>query len=228
MTERIIATACDAARRGVCSSYTLVSLVAPGDARRQGLEWLERLDMTAVADKRIGELSKGNQQKIQLAATLVNRPQIAVLDEPFSGLDPVSVRLITAVIREVSEAGATVLLSSHQMSLVESLCTRVFMLNKGRGVLYGTVDQVRREHSDNAVVIRCSAEDLRNVPGVVKQVSGEKGTKVYLKPGIAAAEFLRAVLATGAEIDYFERALTPLEDIFVKLVEQDATGTGRP
>jgi ABC-2 type transport system ATP-binding protein len=196
------------------------------DARRCALEWLERLGMADVKGKRISELSKGNQQKVQLAATLVNHPEVAVLDEPFSGLDPVSVRLVSSVIRDLKQAGKTVLLSSHQMSLVESLCDRIFMVNRGKAMLYGTVDEVRRDHSENAVLIRCDA-DLSKVPGVVRHVSDERGARVYLREGFKAGDFLRAVLAAGADVTYFEPAITSLEDIFVKVVEDGRQETPR-
>ncbi|MBI3951285.1 MAG: ABC transporter ATP-binding protein [Acidobacteria bacterium] len=189
-------------------------------ARGNALAWLERLEMMEVKDKKVGELSKGNQQKIQLIATVVANPEIIILDEPFSGLDPINARTVSTTIRELAAAGKTILLSAHQMGLVETLCERVFMINKGRRVLYGDLDEIKRQYSDNAVLVRSTADYSRC--GLIDHRIPENGAmKVYLRAGVRPGDFLAWLLESGAEVESFERATTPLEDIFIRLVEEN-------
>lgn len=183
------------------------------------LSWLDRFDMAEVKNRKVQELSKGNQQKVQILATLVSEPDILILDEPFSGLDPVNVRFILNVIREHAERGKTILLSTHQMALVETLCQRVFMINKGKQVLYGPLEQIQRQHSDNAVLVQSEA-DYNQCPLIENIHPNGKTVKIYLKEGIPHKEFLAWLVHSGHDVDSFERATTPLEDIFIKLAEE--------
>jgi ABC-2 type transport system ATP-binding protein len=188
-------------------------------ARKSALRWLERLDMADVKDKKIGELSKGNQQKIQLLSSLVADPAIVILDEPFSGLDPVNARLVSTIIRELTASGKTVLLSAHQMGLVETLCQRVFMIHKGHRVLYGDLDDIKRQYSDHAVLVKSSA-DYDQCPLIERHIPENGARKVYLRDGIGSREFLAWLVETGAAVESFEQATTPLEEIFIKLVQE--------
>jgi ABC-2 type transport system ATP-binding protein len=190
-------------------------------ARRRALAWLDRLEMSDIKGKRIGELSKGNQQKIQLIASLVADPDIIILDEPFSGLDPINARIVSTLIRELAAAGKTILLSAHQMGLVETLCQRVFMINKGRCVLYGDLDEIKRQYSDNAVLVQSTA-DYSRCDLIDRRVAANGAMKVYLHDGVRPRDFVAWLLQSGAEIDSFERATTPLEEIFIKLVQENA------
>lgn len=188
-------------------------------ARQNALTWLERLGLMEMRDKKVGELSKGNQQKVQLVATLVGDPEILILDEPFTGLDPVNTRMVSTVIREQASAGKTVLLSTHQMALVETLCERVFMIHRGRRVLYGHLDEIKRRYSDNAVLVR-AAVDYRQCPLIARTVPENGTMRVYLNAGVQPRDFLAWLLQAGAEVEAFERATTPLEDIFIKVVQE--------
>lgn len=187
-------------------------------ARRSALAWLDRLDMMEVKDRKIGELSKGNQQKIQFIATLVADPAILVLDEPFTGLDPVATRLLSAILREQAATGKAILLSTHQMNLVETLCQRVLMIHRGQTVLYGPLDEVRRRYSDNAVLVRAEG-DYRACGLVLRTVAENDAVKVYLRDGVRPHDFLSWLVASGIEVRSFEQATTPLEDIFIKVVQ---------
>jgi ABC-2 type transport system ATP-binding protein len=187
-------------------------------ARQSALTWLDRLGMREVKDRKIGELSKGNQQKIQFIATLVADPAILVLDEPFTGLDPVATRLLSAILREQAAAGKAVLLSTHQMNLVETLCERVFMIHQGRAVLYGPLDEIRQRYSDNAVLVRVEGP-LDHCELVLRKVTENDALKIYLREGVRPRDFLSWLLASGIEVRSFEQAMTPLEDIFIKLVQ---------
>jgi ABC-2 type transport system ATP-binding protein len=116
-----------------------------GDAERATTAWLERLDLGARARDKVGALSKGNQQKVQFAAAVLHRPAFAILDEPFSGLDPLNQELFLALVRELRDGGTTVLFSAHQMPLVERLADRVFVMAHGRELLQGTVPEIRAQ-----------------------------------------------------------------------------------
>jgi ABC-2 type transport system ATP-binding protein len=188
-------------------------------ARRNALDWLQRLEMDDVKDKAVRELSKGNQQKIQLIATLIADPEIIILDEPFSGLDPINTRMVSTLIREQAASGKTVLLSTHQMGLVETMCQRVFMINKGKRVFYGELKEIKRQYSDNAVLVQPSAE-YRNPNLIARSVADNGTAKVYLREQVRPQEFLRWLLQSGVEVDLFQRATTPLEDIYIKVVDE--------
>jgi ABC-2 type transport system ATP-binding protein len=193
--------------------------LAPADARARSALWLERFELADAADKKVEQLSKGNQQKVQIIATLLAEPAILVLDEPLSGLDPVGTRVVNRLIRERAAAGQTVLLSTHQMGMVEALCTRVFMIARGRQVLYGDLREIKRQHSTDAVRVRSSA-DYGACPLVLRVERGETADApdaVHLQTGATVDEFLRWLALSGAAVESFERTTTPLEEIFVKV-----------
>ena len=119
-------------------------------AKREALRWLERLELGDRANAKLNTLSKGNQQKVQFAGAVLHQPELAVLDEPFSGLDPLNQELFSELIRELRDGGAAVLLSAHQLDLVERLCDRFYLISQGRGILEGTLDQVREQIAHGA------------------------------------------------------------------------------
>ena len=126
------------------------------EARRRSGAWLERVGLPEVARRKVETLSKGMSQKVQIASALLAEPELCVLDEPFSGLDPVNVRMVQELILDRRRAGRTTILSTHQMNMVETLCDRVALIDKGRLMVYGGVDEVRRRFSRPEV--RVSAE----------------------------------------------------------------------
>jgi ABC-2 type transport system ATP-binding protein len=193
--------------------------MSPADARAESDRWLARFDLADGAAKRVDQLSKGNQQKVQVAATLIARPPIVVLDEPHSGLDPVSARMVNAVIREYAAEGRTVVLSTHQMGLVETLCSRVFMIAHGKRVLYGTLKDIKREHSSNSVRVLARA-DYAACPYVarVEAAHGDGApVHVFLREPATAAELLGWLVARNADVQLFEQLSMPLEEIFVRV-----------
>src|SRR5262245_57889771 len=187
-------------------------------ARTNTLRWLERLDMLDVRDHRVQELSKGNQQKVQFIATVAAEPEIMLLDEPFSGLDPVNVRAFIQVIQELAASGRTIVLSTHQMNLVESLCRRVFMIHRGRQVLYGDLEQIQRAHSDKAVLVRSDA-NYSACPFITHATGNGRGTLILLKNDAQPRDLLAWLVAMQAEVESFEYARTPLEDIFINVLQ---------
>ncbi|MCI0422525.1 MAG: ATP-binding cassette domain-containing protein [Acidobacteria bacterium] len=188
-------------------------------ARANTLRWLERLEMLGVKDRKVQELSKGNQQKIQFIATVAADPEILILDEPFSGLDPVNARAMIQVIQELATGGKTIVLSTHQMNLVESLCRRVFMIHQGRQVLYGNLEDIQKAYSENSVIVRSDA-GYSHCPWIARAVANGRGTQIVLSDNARPRDLLAWLVETGAEVESFERAKTPLEDIFIKLVQE--------
>lgn len=190
-------------------------------ARREAQRWLDRFELGDAIGKRVDQLSKGNQQKVQIAAALLATPAIAILDEPLSGLDPVSARLANAVVREYAAAGHVVVLSTHQMHLVESLCTRVFMIAHGRRVLYGDLGEIKRQHSSHSVLVRSRADyQLCPLVASIGASTGSQLTQVDLLDSASPDAFLAWLVAHDAEVESFARLSLPLEDIFVRVVEQ--------
>jgi ABC-2 type transport system ATP-binding protein len=185
-------------------------------AKTNVLHWLARMEMSDERDRKIQELSKGNQQKIQFIATVASDPAVLVLDEPFSGLDPVNARVMLETIRELAAAGKTIVLSTHQMSLVESLCRRIFMIHSGRQVLYGNLEELQQRHSDHSFLVRSDANYSR-CSCILKASPEGRGARIVLTPGTTGRELLSWLVESGAQVDSFEKAVTPLEDIFVKL-----------
>jgi ABC-2 type transport system ATP-binding protein len=187
-------------------------------ARTNVLHWLARMEMSDVQDRKIQELSKGNQQKIQFIATVASDPDILVLDEPFSGLDPVNARVMQETIRGMAAAGKAIVLSTHQMSLVESLCRRIFMIHSGRQVLYGRLEEVQQHHSDNSFLVRSDA-DYNRCPCILKASPDGSGARIILAPGATGRDLLSWLVESGSQVEAFERTVTPLEDIFIKLAK---------
>jgi len=188
-------------------------------ARTRLETWLKRLDLYEHRQKKVQELSRGMQQKAQLIATLLHEPDLIVVDEPFAGLDPVNTRLAKEILEEQRQAGRTVLMSTHQMHQVEALCNRIALINHGRTVLYGEVEQIKREFAGNAVVVEGRGE-LGDLPGVL-QARRENGTwHLALEPGTGPQDLFRALAANdGFQVERFEIAEPSLEDIFVSVVQ---------
>jgi ABC-2 type transport system ATP-binding protein len=192
------------------------------DARQRALEWLERVELPHVASWKVDRLSKGMSQKVQIAGALLSDPELCVLDEPTTGLDPVNVRLVQDLLLERRRNGRTTILSTHHMNQVEALCDRVALIHKGQLMVYGAVDEVRRRYSLPEVLIQSSAP-LPAVP-MAASVARESDTtwRVRLADGCQPAALLAALVAAGASIDRFEPTLAPMEEIFLRIVGEAA------
>jgi ABC-2 type transport system ATP-binding protein len=203
----------------VLSYYGELTGLAPRAARESARALLERVELEEWTDKQVQALSKGMQQKVQLCTALIGTPQLLILDEPFTGLDPLNVQLFEEILRERRAAGTTVLLSTHQMNKVEEICDRALMINRGRMVLYGAVRDIRRRYSDHAVVVR-TEDPLEGLPGVrgVEAFNGDR--KLTLDPQATTESILRVLVERGVKLESFAIATLPLEDIFVKVVRE--------
>lgn len=196
------------------------------DAKKDIMSLLERLGMQEVANRRLNTLSKGNQQKIQLVSALTGDPDIVILDEPFSGLDPVNAMLLKDIVRELVSRDKIVLFSSHQMNYVEEFCENIAILNKGEIVLSGNIRDIKRSYERNRIEIRTPfvgrlSESLRQLEGVKEITSLPDGgaLEITLSDSSEKAALLDAVSRSGIEIDSFVVTEPELNDIFVSYTE---------
>jgi ABC-2 type transport system ATP-binding protein len=198
---------------------TLKGMEASEAARR--LEgWLKRLDLYDHRQKKVQELSRGMQQKAQLIATLLHEPDLIVVDEPFSGLDPVNTRMVKDIMEEQRQAGKTILMSTHQMYQVEALCNRIVLINHGRTVLYGKVDEIKRNFAGNAILVEGQG-DFSHIPGVLEARQQNGSWHIALETGVTAQSVLRSLaLREEVKLDRFEVAEPSLDDIFVTVVQE--------
>src|SRR5262245_42965733 len=190
------------------------------EARRRAVEWLGRVELPHVASWKIDRLSKGMSQKVQIAAILLSDPELCVLDEPTTGLDPVNVRLVQDLLVERRRNGRTTILSTHQMNQVEELCDRVALIHQGQLMVYGGLAEVRRRYSLPEIRVHARGP-LPSVPAVARMTDeGEGSWKILLSDGTPPHEILAALVASGALVDRFEPLLAPMEDIFVRVVKE--------
>jgi ABC-2 type transport system ATP-binding protein len=190
------------------------------DARRRAFEWLEKVDLSHVASWKIERLSKGMSQKVQIAATLLSDPEVCVMDEPTTGLDPLNVRLVQDLLIERRRNGRTTILSTHQMNQVEAFCDRVALIHRGRLMVYGTVDDVRRRYSRPEVRVDVHGP-LPAIAQTTSAVQGSDGAwRITTEQGSQPSELLRVLVNAGAVIHRFEPLLAPMEDIFLSVVTE--------
>ncbi len=193
--------------------------LGPVAARSAADHWLQRVGLSHVASQRVESLSKGMTQKVQIAACLMSEPELCVLDEPFSGLDPVNVALITELIQERRAGGRTTVLSTHMMHQVEALCDRVALIHQGHLIVYGQLDEIRRRYSPNEVIV-WTAMDLVAL-GVNATQHKAGGWRIQLPPSETAAGYLNELVRSGVVIDRYEPLVARMDDIFVNLVSGD-------
>ena len=192
--------------------------MARQDAQQQAVRWLERIELGEWGKRKLNELSKGMQQKVQLVATILHRPALVILDEPFSGLDPLNIELVKDIIRELVQAGTTLILSTHQLAQAEALCHRLLLINHGRGVLYGDLTAIRARYTENAV--RLDVEGgLEGLAGIHRVEPNGRGAVAYLDPGVTPQDLLRQLVARNLVVHRFELATPPLDAIFIAAVE---------
>jgi ABC-2 type transport system ATP-binding protein len=194
------------------------------EAQRRLGPWLERLGLSEWRKKKTNELSKGMQQKAQFVATVLHEPDVLIMDEPMSGLDPVGMDVMREVMLDLRRKGATIVLSSHQMEAVEKLCDRVALINRGEKVLDGSVAEVKARHGKNTVVLAYDGDGafLRSLPGVAKVTDFGQYVELRLMEGTDPQALLREA-AGRLRLRRFEIVEPSLHDIFVETV----TGHGK-
>ncbi len=193
-------------------------------ARKEGMEWLQKVGLEEYAQSKLDKLSKGMQQKVQFIASILHRPELVLLDEPFSGLDPINQDYMKDTIRELQESGMTILLSAHQMSVMEELCHTIFMINRGRQVLSGNLKDIKNSHGHLMVEIRFSNDivqhqALQQLPGITIEKQFDKGLKLRYD-GSDDINSLINKISAAVSIEEISVIKPPLHDIFIKVAQE--------
>lgn len=187
------------------------------EAEKYTNRWLQRVDLQDWARRKVKDLSRGMQQKLQFVSTVVHNPKLVILDEPFQGLDPVNVELLKNLIRSLRDEGATVMLSSHQMNLVEVLCDRIILIDHGKPVLYGDLAEIKKRYASNTVLVRAAGPlPALTIAEKIEQRDGDHF--ITLRGGATPQELLRVLAQGGAAVELFEVASMPLDQIFISAV----------
>lgn len=199
-------------------------------AKESAKKWLARLEVSEYENRKLETLSKGNQQKVQLAATLVANPDIVILDEPFSGLDPVNSQILKDVVNELIEDGKLVIFSSHQMSYVEEFCDNIAIINQGEVVLAGRLKEIKKEYGKNRLMLAAANYSLEQLEekvqrelGMLVTVSDRKKEFLVLElsEGHTGKEVLEHLAASDIEVERFGSYEPSLNDIFVAKVGEE-------
>ena len=193
-------------------------------SREQAHSLLQAMDLAVRQRSKVGELSKGNQQKVQLAAALMGDPQILIVDEPFSGLDPLNRALAIELLTRCVRKGKAVIISTHQLQHVEQLCHRLALLNHGRIVLQGEVNAVRHAYADGSILVSGTG-DFTSLPGVERSTrspgnNGQPSLRLFLRPGVTSEVILHQVVERRLSLVSFSPYLPTLDEIFLRAVEQ--------
>lgn len=195
------------------------------DAQAKIKKWFARFEMDSWWNKKVEDLSKGMGQKLQFVTTVLHEPKLIILDEPFSGLDPVNSNLIKDEIFNLAQGGSTIIFSTHRMEQVEEICNHIVLVNKGKKILDGTVKAIKQDYKENVFRIGLN-KALTNVPEqapfIVTGQSDDSQT-IRIKAGSHPNDVLRYLLNQGGEIHAFNEVLPSLNDIFIKLVEDTPT-----
>ncbi len=191
------------------------------DARQRAVEVLELLEMTEHRGKKIAELSRGMGQLIQFGVTIIHQPRLLVLDEPFSGLDPLNVRLMKEILGQLRADGVAIILSTHQMNQVEEICDQVLMINKGRVVLYGSLEEVRSGFGQGSIHVE-AAKLPEELPGVQKIMDHGTYQELVMADDSSSTDVFRALADLEIEVSRFQVARLPLEEIFVRIVRDES------
>jgi ABC-2 type transport system ATP-binding protein len=188
-------------------------------ARAEALRWLERFSLLEYRERKVEELSKGNQQKVQFITAIIHDPPLLILDEPFSGLDPVNQILFKDIFQEVKQAGKAVVFSTHQMDQAERLSDTLCLINKGRVVLDGTVRDVKRRYGTNSVHVEFDGDGafMSSLPGVHRTIMYENAAELELEPGARMQQILSAMNGK-VELRKFELLEPSLQSIFIQIV----------
>ncbi|MBC7946891.1 MAG: ATP-binding cassette domain-containing protein [Chitinophagaceae bacterium] len=196
------------------------------EATKKIKEWFERLDMQTWWNKKVEDLSKGMQQKLQFVTTVLHEPKLVILDEPFSGLDPVNTNLIKDEIYNLARNGATIIFSTHRMEQVEEICDHIVLVNRGKKILDGTVRQVKQDFKENLFRVNFSqaitAEHLAIHLFEVKQ-KGDRDVIIKVDPASTNNDVLHYFINKGLGIESFNEILPSLNEIFIRQVEGTPT-----
>jgi len=189
------------------------------EAQTRATEMLKQIELADNADSKVSELSKGMQQKVQILATVLHHPDLIIIDEPFSGLDPVNTQLIKDMLYQMNKDGVTIIMSTHQMNQIEEMANRLVMINHGKRVLYGGVDEVREQYAKNAIFVEGEGDwsALRGVTSIEPGENG-RGMLLHLANGTTPDDVM-GEMASAADyrVRRFELAVPSLNEIFIEV-----------
>lgn len=186
--------------------------------QKKVMEWLERMELADAADKKVDQLSKGMSQKVQFIASVVTDPDLIILDEPFSGLDPVNENLFRKAILDLRKEGKTIIFSTHNMAVAEQLCDFLFMIYKGKKVLDGTLDAIQDAYGFDTLRVRVEGAPLEGLFGVEKVTDFGRHQELRLTRGADSQAILQELMRRGA-VRQFEQTRPSLHDIFVRIAD---------
>jgi ABC-2 type transport system ATP-binding protein len=190
--------------------------LSEAESAKRADEWLERLGLTEWSEKKLVDLSKGMQQKVQFITSVIHRPPVVILDEPFSGLDPVNAATIQEIMLSMRDQGSTIVLSTHRMEQVERLCDCICLINKGRNVLDGELRAIKQSYGKNTLHVEFTGSDsFLTHPAIGEVTRLVTGVEAKLKPGADPQEILKAAVLAGTRITRFELLEPSLSEIFI-------------
>jgi ABC-2 type transport system ATP-binding protein len=197
--------------------------LSKAEAERRSKDWFRRLDMVSWWDKKVEDLSKGMSQKLQFVTTVIHNPILLILDEPFSGLDPVNANVLKDEIFRLAQEGTTIIFSTHRMEQVEEICDQIILVNQGKKILDGSVKQVKQDFKENIFKITLDKPDVV-LPSSIQVLKQEGNTIVFqMKEDNTSNDVLRHFIQMGNTILAFEEILPSLNDIFIRLVQGTST-----
>jgi ABC-2 type transport system ATP-binding protein len=190
-------------------------------ARSRVEEYLTELELWDAHERKIEALSRGMNQKAQFVAATLHEPDLIIIDEPFTGLDPVNTRIIKKLLYRMRDRGAAIIMSTHQMHQVEEMCERILLIDHGQRVLYGSLDEIRARFAGNAVEVELKGE-VDHLPGVANITSQNGGYRMLLKDGVPPERVLKELVnLPEVTVERFERVHTSLDEIFVRVVGRE-------
>jgi ABC-2 type transport system ATP-binding protein len=201
--------------------------VGPREAKKRSTAWLERLALGDWADHKVEDLSKGMQQKVQIIGTLLHRPKLLILDEPFSGLDPINTRELKDLMLTMSDEGVTIVLSTHVLPQVDELCTHICLINRAREILEGPLEKIRADYGGNVwrVHTELAPDEVAEMQDVAEVRRLRNDLLVELESEVGPRDLMRR-LVQRSEVDSFSRFVPDLENIFIRAVEEDRARVG--
>ena len=193
------------------------------EARRRASEVLDQLGMAEHAQKKVSELSRGMSQLIQFGATIIHQPDIVILDEPFSGMDPVNTQRVMELVLGLRAAGVGIILSTHLMASVEELCDRILMINRGQSVLYGSVTEVKERYRSNSLFIDWDGP-RDQIQGVNRWEDRRRYWEAFLADGASPEGVLQDILDKGGPLRLFQLSAPSLNEVFIRVAQEEAPG----
>lgn len=193
------------------------------EARQKALFWVKKFELHSWWNKKVGDLSKGMQQKVQFISTILHEPHLLILDEPFSGLDPINTNIIKEEIFDLAKKGTTIIFSTHRMEQVEEICRNIVLVNKGKKILDGPIDQIKQDFKKNEFSLTL-AETPKEIPGsetesfLIEKVQGQT-LIIKLKEGKSNNEALQYFMQKGYTINNFREILPSINEVFIEQVE---------